>query len=109
MEKLEFNVYNRRHDSILKYRINHTSNGWHISHIAINGACEPDGSPLFYTNFKQDYISYPRDFGNYLEWLWEQIREERIDRDEAQEKLQQLADWVSFCEKSVPKWEGWNI
>lgn len=108
MEDLDFRVYNRRRGSTIRYTISKTSEGWYISYIAINGNCSPDGNPFFYKNFNQDYINYPSGFGNQLEYLWEKIDNEEIDRDEAQEKLQELADWVSFCEKSTPIWEGWN-
>nr|VFK53535.1 MAG: hypothetical protein BECKTUN1418F_GA0071002_102311 [Candidatus Kentron sp. TUN]VFK55624.1 MAG: hypothetical protein BECKTUN1418E_GA0071001_103111 [Candidatus Kentron sp. TUN] len=109
MKDLKFKVFNRKRESTLTYRINHTSKRWHIAHIAINGDCEPDGTHLFYANFNQDYISYPRNFGNYLEWLWEQVNEGVFDKEETQKKLQELADWVTTCEQSCPEWEGWNV
>jgi hypothetical protein len=108
MNNLNFEVYNCRRDDAVTYRVNKTDNGWHISHIAINGDCEPDGSPYFYINFKQDYINYPSGFGNSLEWLWKQIENQAVDHEEAQVKLQELADWVSVCEKEQPQWQGWN-
>ena len=108
MNDLTFEVYNCRRSSTVTYRINKTSNGWYISHIAINGNCEPDGTPYVYTNFDQDYINYPSGFGDSLEWLWKKIDNHEINREEAQIKLQELADWVSLCEKGQPEWEGWN-
>ena len=109
MENLEFSVYNTRRESTITYRVNKTDNGWHVSHIAINGDCKLDGSPFFYSNFDQDFITYPSAFGDSLEHLWGKINNEEIDVKEAQVKLQELADWVSICEKSQPKWEGWNL
>ena len=109
MEEYEFEVFNNRWNSTLTYRVRKTESGWHIAHIAINGNCEPDGNPLFYSNFKQDNISYPNNFGDYLEWLWEQMDQGEVAEDEAQKMLQELADWVSICERSQPKWKGWNV
>lgn len=109
MEEFTFSVYANRWGSSSTYGVKKTNEGWHISHIAINGDCEPDGKPYFYSNFKQDSISYPSSFGSQLEWLWGQLDDGEIDSDEAQEKLQQLADWVSVCEKSEPRWSGWNL
>jgi len=40
--------------------------------------------------------------------LWKKIDNHEINREEAQIKLQELADWVSLCEKGQPEWEGWN-
>ena len=109
MNKLNFKVYNNRRNCELNYSIKHTDQGWYIQHIAINGDCKPDGEPFFYMNFRQDYINYPYDFGSMLEWLWEKINNKEFDYSEAQKKLQELADWVSNCEKSTPKWKEYNI
>ena len=108
MKDLTFKVYNNRRDSTLTYMIDKTAEGWHIEHIAINGDCTPDGNPYFYTNFNQDNIDYPSGFGRSLAWLWEQIDYEEFNREEAQQKLQELADWVTLCEKGQPQWDGWN-
>lgn len=109
MDELKFKVYCNRHSRELNYRIKKTSKGWHISHIAINGDCMPDGSPYFYTNFNQDDMNYPSHFGMYLEHLWEQIDTQEINYEVAQTMLQDLADWVSSCEQNEPKWKGYNI
>lgn len=108
MEDLTFEVYNNRFSSIVKYEVNKTDKGWFVSHIAINGNCAPNGTPYFHANFDQDLINYPSGFNDTLEWLWGEINNGEIDREEAQKKLQELADWVSVCEKSTPLWEGWN-
>jgi hypothetical protein len=109
MNEFKFVVFNNRRSSNLTYRIKKTPTGWDISHLAINGPCKPDGSPLFFMNFNQDSINYPSGFGNSLEWLWEQIHNGKMIHEEAQAKLQELADWVTVCEKNVPLWKGWNV
>ena len=108
MNDMKFTIYNNRRSCDLTYTVKKTSRGWHISHIAINGECEPDGTPYFYENFDQDNISYPSGFSAALAWLWEMIDNEELPFDDSQNKLQELADWVSHCEKSQPKWRGWN-
>lgn len=108
MKPFTFRVYNKRHDSVLTYRLEKTDSGWDIQHIAINGPCSPDGSALFYTNFEQDNIQYPVGFGAFLEWLWGQLDSQEISESDAQTKLQELADWVSLCERGQPRWHGWN-
>jgi hypothetical protein len=109
MSQYKFRVYNKRHDREITYTVTKTATGWHIQHIAINGDCSPDGSPLFYTNFEQDYINYPRGFDGFLEFIWSGLNNEEISSSDAQLKLQELADWVSICERSQPKWNGWNV
>ncbi|MDX1491309.1 MAG: hypothetical protein R3332_08480 [Pseudohongiellaceae bacterium] len=109
MDEFSFKVHANRWGSTSTYKVRKTDTGWHVAHIAINGDCEPDGSPFLYSNFKQDHICYPSGLGNQLEWLWRQIDECEIDWEDAQEKLQELGDWVSTCEKAEPLWSGWNL
>jgi hypothetical protein len=109
MNQYEFRVYNRRHDNEVTYTVTKTPTGWHIRHIAINGDCKPDGSPLFYENFDQDYINHPSGFGGYLEYIWSGLNTEELSSSDAQARLQELADWVSACERSQPEWKGWNV
>jgi len=106
--RLSIKVYNNRFSSKVTYKVNKTDDGWYVSYIAMKGDCTPDEIPYFYANFDQNYINYPCNFNESLEWLWEQIDNGEIDREEAQKKLQELADWVSICENSTPKWKGWN-
>jgi hypothetical protein len=108
MYEFEFNVYSNRWGTRSSYKVQKTQNGWYLRHLAISGDCDPEGLPFFKTNFKQDSISYPYGFFSQLGWLWEQVDSKEIDYEEAQTKLQELADWVSACEKSQPIWEGWN-
>ena len=107
--ELEFEVYNNRHGQTATYRIKKTQTGWYISYIAINGDCEPNGEPFLYSNFRQDYIGYPSSLPQFFEELWERIDTNDIDAQEAQIRVQQLADWVSSCEMNEPKWQGYNV
>jgi len=73
MKEFNFVVYNRRHSCDLTYKVTKKDEGWHISANAINGDCEPDGTHYFYSNFDQDNISYPKEFGTFLTRLWKEI------------------------------------
>ena len=90
MNDFSFEVYNRRRDCLITYRVKFNKNGWFISYKAINGDCKPNGKPFFYMNFDQDYISYPSDFGDYLEYLWGEINTHELTAEEAQKKLQEI-------------------
>ena len=109
MNQYSFRVYNKRHDSNITYTVKKTEMGWHIQHDAINGDCTPDGTPFLYTNFDQDHIKYPSGFDSFLEFIWSGLDNEELSSADAQLKLQELADWVSACERSQPKWMGWNV
>ena len=108
MGAFTFMVFTRRWNSTVTYNVTKTTDGWHIRHIAINGDCEPDGSPYFYSNFDQDNVVYPSDFGGFLRHIWTALNREEMSEADAQEKLQELADWVSTCERSQPEWKEWN-
>lgn len=106
--EFNFTVFSNRWGHHATYQINKTNDGWYVKHIAINGDCAPDGKPFLFSNLDQDNISYPHRTGWYLEYLWNQLHNEVISYEEAQLHLQELADWINDCEKSQPKWPGWN-
>lgn len=108
MKPFTFEVFNYRYGSTLSYDVTKTESGWYIHHIAINGDCDKEGSPYFYSNFNQDNIAYPKQFGTYLAYLWADFDLGERSHDDAQTMLQELADWVSTTEKSQPSWPEWN-
>lgn len=108
-KEMTFSVYSRRWGHKDNYRIKRTVNGWYVSHIAINGECDKDGSNILFANLKQDYIFYPEDaIKHAMEKLWEEADEGELDLEELQERLQQVADWITALEKTVgeqqPDW-----
>ncbi len=106
--KFSFTVYSRRWGYTDTYCIEHNSVGWHVSHMALNGQCTPDGTPYLYGNFEQGLINYPSGFAGMLTNLWDLIDCGAITQTFAQSRIQQLADWVSNTEKNTPKWPGYN-
>ena len=107
-EYMTFSVYTRRWNRRDTYRIAKIVTGWEIRHIAHSGDCDKSGVPHLFGNFRQDSISHPSDVGDYMERLWMEMDAKHISDGEAQEKLQEIADWVSSCEQEVPLWSGWN-
>jgi len=99
-------VYSNRwgHEDV--YRIWKTDTGWEIKHLAINGPAKPSGETTLFSNLKQDYISYPYNLGDLMECLWEQINAGDISAPgEVQEKLNDIGQWISICERNTPKWK----
>lgn len=109
MNEYNFRIYNNRRKSEITYKIRKTEAGWSFQYIAINGECQPDGKPLFDRNFDQDFICYPSDFHALLEFIWLGLHKNEISSSDAAHKLQELADWVSTCERSKPKWNGFSV
>lgn len=105
-----FRIFSRRwgHDDI--YRFKRTTSGWDVRYVAIGGPCDKGGRPFLFENFRQDSIQYPSGLDGWMEWLWDQAEGQGLTREQVQEALQQLADWVSSTERGAPiegVWEGY--
>lgn len=108
--KYYFPVYSNRWGHQDRYQIEFTPEGWIINHKSINGPCNPSGEQALFMNLEQDHISYPVDVGSFLEHLWQEIKDGSIQNpEEIQTKLCEIGEWISICERSIPKWKGWNI
>lgn len=56
----------------------------------------------------QDNVKFPHDVGAFLGFLWKQLDSGEIDRERAQEMIQEIGDWITVCETSQPVWKVWN-
>jgi len=108
MQTFKLNFYTKRWNSDVALNLRKTALGWHISHIAINGDTEPDGSPILYSNLHQDNVRFPYGLDGFVGYIWEQLDAGEIDEERAQEMFDELGEWVSTCEKSQPIWKVWN-
>lgn len=108
-KKLTFKVFSRRWDHEDFYSIERRIDGWYVSHISINGLAKKDGTGSLLMNLKQDSIQFPEEGVKYaFETLWNMADETEMSVDELQNKLQEIADWISAVEKVVganqPEW-----
>lgn len=106
---LDFSVYSRRWGHYDTYRIKRTVDGWDVGYIAINGSCKKTGENVLFMNLKHDSIFFPEEGIKYaLEVLWNEADETGMSIEELQNKLQQVADWISKMEKTLgenqPDW-----
>ena len=106
-EQLDFKVYSRRWDKYDTYKFTRIPTGWDVRHIAINGKCDKQGNPYLYKNFRQDFISYPQDLPDLLEILWDAAEKNNLTKKELQERINDLANWVSKCEHTHPSYSGY--
>lgn len=104
-EKLEFKVYTRRHSHRDTYEITRIPSGWHVKFLVHTGDCNPRGEPYLYSNFLQDHVSYPHNLGVILEQLWQHADE--LKKEQLQEKINDIAEWVNACEHAHPNWNGY--
>ena len=108
-QELPFSVYTRRWGHNDCYRIKRTVDGWHIGHIAISGDCDKAGTNALFANLNHDSVFYPEDGVKYaMSNLWEDAEDGKLTLSELQERLQQIADWISTVERAVgegqPQW-----
>ena len=108
-KKITFEVYTRRWGHSDIYRMQRTIDGWLCNHMAINGKCEKSGEGALFNNLNHNCVFYPEEAVMFaMEKLWETADEGEIDLVELQNRLQQIADWISSVEKAVgnnqPEW-----
>ncbi|MNR11307.1 hypothetical protein D3C85_1276000 [compost metagenome] len=101
-------VFSRRWGHTDAYQLEHNSKGWKITFKTNEGQSSPDGKPVLYHHFDHDYINYPIGLSDMLEHVWNQISNNEISQADAQDRLQQLAEWVSNTERYKPKWPEYN-
>lgn len=107
-DQFTFAVYSRRWGHSDHYRLTRTETGWQVGFKMIGGPCDKGGRPFLFENFRQDNIQHPSDLPGWLEWLWEQAKDQGLSHEQVQAALQQLADWVSTVEKSSPDGGVWT-
>lgn len=100
--------WTRRWSAYTTLQLRKLDNGWHVSHIAINGDADREGSPFIAANLQQDYVKYPQDVGSFLGFVWDQLDSGDISDDRAQEMIQEVGEWITSCETSQPLWNIWN-
>jgi hypothetical protein len=108
--EFSFRVFSRRWNHDDNYSVKRTKDGWLIKHIAIGGPCDKGGRPFLFENFRQDFIQFPKDLEEWMEWLWNQASSQGLTQAQVQSALQELADWVSNTERTAPTggvWEGY--
>lgn len=98
----KFRVYSKRWGHKDAYHLTRNENGWVCQFNAYNDQGDKNAEPILYTILEHDSISYPRDLPEFMNWLWTQAYEQGLTHDEVQKALDDLAEWISLCEKNAP-------
>lgn len=111
-KRLSFRVYSRRWGHDDTYSVERRTEGWFVSHLAINGPSKKDGTGSMIANLDHDSIQYPKEGVRYaFRTLWYLADEDEMSTEELQVKLQEIADWISAVEKTIgefqPDWCGY--
>jgi hypothetical protein len=112
-ESFDFSVFTRRWGRYNQYKLMRTERGWKISGLGSTTANEikenRKGYPYINEELQHDWVTYPYNFGDYLEKVWNSAAE-GADKDEVQQALNSIAKWISSCEMSSPRrgilWNG---
>lgn len=110
MRDFDFEVFSDYLNHSNTYTLTFNKLGWYVQHLSVNGQCGPDGNPFLQMNFDHDYFLHlPKGIEEFLVYLWDEINNGNItDEQVIQDRLNDIANWISACEKNMPKWQGFN-
>lgn len=103
-KELKFEVFSRRWRHNDTYIIKRTTEGWKCFFFTeYNGG--KNGEAIL-SSMKHDGISYPVNLEYDFKTLWELADDEEMPLDELQNKINEIAIWVSEVEKKKPEFLG---
>lgn len=108
-KEVDFKVYTVRWSGYDTYKITRTVYGWKVNNILISSETLKDGTGGLFNNLKHDSVFFPKDGVAYaMEKIWELADNGELNLNELEEKLQEIADWISDVERNMrvkqPKW-----
>lgn len=101
---LVMNLYIDRISGYNRFTFSRVPDGWYFELVEDRMVTDHDALQFFEYLRQRDQFSYCPSIGSYFEFWWEYIREGTMTMEELQEKVDQLARWLSQCEMSKPKW-----
>lgn len=107
--EFEIQVFTRRWKHMEKYALTRTESGWFLDANSYTGQCDKRGQPHLFDSLKHDSVRYPRDVGDWFEWLWDQAKKKGLSHEEVQKALDEIAQWIRKTEENAPHagaWEG---
>lgn len=98
----EMKIYSRRwgHKDLLE--ITRNKEGWFVSRLSQEGQGGLDAEPVLSYVLTHDSISYPRNLSSIMEDIWIRAEEDGLSKDEVQDMLNQVAEWINTVEKNYP-------
>lgn len=102
----EFNlkIYTRRWGHYDTYKVIRTEEGWNFKGLmtANTGECDKSCSPHLCNSLDHDCVCYPKQIGEFMEYLWNQAAE-GLTEDEVRESIDMVGEWISSCEMNTPR------
>lgn len=107
-EKFTFRVFSHLWGHNDTYHLTRTKDGWTVRFRESSIPSDRGGHPGLYYQFDHDDIDYPRNLPYMLRWLWDRARDKGLTKEQVQEAIDELANWISEIEKQSPKGEVWQ-
>jgi hypothetical protein len=103
-KKFTLKIYTRRWGHYDHYSMVRTEHGWDFQEMlkSNSGECGKDGNPNLCRALEHDNVCYPKQIGDFFEYLWEQASE-GLTAQEVQECFDMLGEWISTCEMNTPR------
>ncbi|MFA5499325.1 MAG: hypothetical protein WCX83_03690 [Candidatus Cloacimonas sp.] len=102
-KKFKFKVYSKRWGHEDTYDVERTLDGWAIHAMAVRKSGNKHGSSII-EHLKHDSICYPHNVESYIYSLWLYADRNPIEVSDLEDKMKEIADWISQTERNRPGW-----
>ncbi len=108
-KEIDFKIYTSRWNGYDLYKISRSIYGWKIMFMNTKEETLKNGIGGLFESLDHDNIFFPKEGVSYaLEITWELAEKGRISLIELEERLQDIAEWISDVERHMrvkqPKW-----
>lgn len=102
-EEFDFKIYTRRWGHYDSYTVIRNEKGWYISFMSHEGQGGMNADPVLSYMLRHDGISYPRNLSNIMEDIWIRAKVEGLTKQQVQEMLNTVSNWIEVVEKNYPE------
>lgn len=102
-EEFKVRIYTNRWGHYDVYALTRIQDGWDIQGASAfnNNAADESGKPALFAALDHDSVCYPKQTEELLEHIWNKAKM-GATREQIQNYLDDLAKWISICEKATP-------
>jgi hypothetical protein len=101
--EFKIEIYTRRWGHYDIYALLRTKDGWELSAgSAFQDLKDDKRCECIKKILEHDNVSYPYNISDFFKWIWDQAAD-GADKDSVQKALNDISEWISICEKTVPR------
>lgn len=97
----QMRVHTNRWEHEDTYHLIRNSEGWYISHNTYNARADIEARPTLNRILEHDLVSYPYNLNEYMSRTWH-YGANGATREQIQEQLNAIAEWISITERNKP-------